>query len=184
VLCKKEALWQACPDFSGLWGFWDGSSHCRSVCCGQTNQHSESFFGWNRCSVLWTEDEKDHPDCSQQPVQKPDSVMACGCISALGKGHLLYCDGSISSELNMLPSSPHLFKEHPCIFQQDSNKPFSANITKAWVQEKRARVLNWPACSPALSPTENVWRILKRKRKCKPPELCAITVPVYSMLRT
>ncbi len=94
------------------------------------------FFGRNGCRVLRTKEEKDHPDCYQQQVQKPGSVMVWGCVSALGKGNLHFCDGTINAEKyieilehNMLPSRRHLFQGRPCIFQQDNAKPHSAHIT-------------------------------------------------------
>ncbi len=61
--------------------------------------------------MLRIKEEKDHPDCYQQQVQKPGSVMVWGCVSALGKGNLHFCDGTINAEKyieilehNMLPS--------------------------------------------------------------------------------
>ncbi len=87
--------------------------------------------------------KKDHPDCYQQQVQKPGSVMVWGCVSALGKGNLHFCDGTINAEKyieilehNMLPSRRHLFQGRPCIFQQDNAKPHSAHITKSWLRRK------------------------------------------------
>ncbi len=69
------------------------------------------LFGRNGRRVLRTKEEKDHPDCYQQQVQKPGSVMVWGCVSALGKGNLHFCDGTINAEKyieilehNMLPS--------------------------------------------------------------------------------
>ncbi len=56
------------------------------------------FFGRNGRRVLRTKEEKDHPDCYQQQVQKPGSVMVWGCVSALGKGNLHFCDGTINAE--------------------------------------------------------------------------------------
>ncbi len=35
--------------------------------------------------------------------------------------------------------------------------------TTAWLCSRRVRVLNWPACSPNISPIENIWRIIKQK---------------------
>ncbi len=163
-------------DFSGLGGIWDGPSHSGNVYCGQMNQYFRYFLGGMDAVCSGAKEEKDHPDCYQQQVQKPGSVMVWGCVSALGKGNLHFCDGTINAEKyieilehNMLPSRRHLFQGRPCIFQQDNAKPHSAHITKSWLRRKRVRVLDWPTCSPDLSPIENVWRILKRKMRQRRP---------------
>uniref|UniRef100_A0AAR2IMB0 Tc1-like transposase DDE domain-containing protein n=1 Tax=Pygocentrus nattereri TaxID=42514 RepID=A0AAR2IMB0_PYGNA len=102
------------------------------------------------------------------PVQKPASLMVWGCVSAHGMGNLHICEGTINAERyiqvleqHMLPSKQRLFQGCPCLFQQDNAKPHSARVTTAWLRSKR--VLDWPACSPNLSPIENVWHIMKRK---------------------
>ena len=111
------------------------------------------FFGRNGRRVLRTKEEKDHPDCYQQQVQKPVSVMVWGCVGALGKGNLHFCDGTINAEKcieileqHMLPSRRHPFQGRPCIFQQDNAKALSAHISKAWLRKKIVWVLDWPAC--------------------------------------
>ncbi len=43
------------------------------------------FFGRNGRRVLRTKEEKDHPDCYQQQVQKPGSVMVWGVSVPLAK---------------------------------------------------------------------------------------------------
>ncbi len=83
------------------------------------------FFGRNGRRVLRTKEEKDHPDCYQQQVQKPGSVMVWGCVSALGKGNLHFCDGTINTEKyieilehNMLPSRRHLSRDVHAYFNK------------------------------------------------------------------
>ncbi len=84
-------------DFSGLGGIWDGPSHSGNVYCGQMNQYFRYFLG-GMDAMCSGPRRKDHPDCYQQQVQKPGSVMVWGCVSALGKGNLHFCDGTINAE--------------------------------------------------------------------------------------
>ena len=72
-------------------------------------------------------------------------------------------------EQHMLPSRRRLFQGRPCVFQQDNAKPHTAAITTAWLRRRRVRGLNWPACSPDLSPIENIWRIIKQKIRQRRP---------------
>ena len=99
------------------------------------------LFGRNGHCVHRTKEEKDQPDCYQQQVQKPGSVMVWGCVSALGKGNLYFCHGTINGEKyieileqHMLPSRRQPFHGRPFqgrIFQQEDAKPHSTHISKA-----------------------------------------------------
>ncbi len=100
-----------------------------------------------------------------------------GWISAYGMGSLHVLKGTMNAERyikvlaqHMLPSRWRLFQVRPCVFQQDNAKPHTAAITTAWLHSRRVRVLNCPACSPDLSPIENIWCIIKRKIHQRRPQ--------------
>ncbi len=103
--------------------------------------------------------------------------MVWGCISEYGMGSLHVLEGTMNAERyikvleqHMLPSRWCLFQGRTCVFQQDNAKPHTAAITTAWLRSRRVRVLNWPACSPDLSPIENIWRIIKWKIRQRRPQ--------------
>ncbi len=127
-------------------------------------------------SILRAKEEGDLPACYQRSVQKPASLMVWGCISAYGMGSLHVLEGTMNAESyikvleqRMLPSRRRLFQGRHCVFQQDNAKPRTAAITPAWFRSRRVRVLNWPACSPDLSPIENIWCIIKWKIRQRRP---------------
>lgn len=85
--------------------------------------------------------------------------MVCGCVSALGKGNLHFCAGTISAEKYieileqyMLPSRRHLFQGCPCI------TTFRTHYKGMAAEDEAVRLLDWSAYNPDLSPVENVWR--------------------------
>ena len=65
-------------------------------------------------------------------------------------------------ERYMLPSTRRLFPGTPYLCQQDNARPHFARVTTVWLRRHRVCVLDWPACSPDLSPIDNVWYIMKR----------------------
>ncbi len=137
----------------------------------------EVLFGKLGRNVIRTKEDKDNPSCYQRSVQKPASLMVWGCMSACGMGSLHIWKGTINAERyiqvleqHMLPSRRRLFQGRPCIFQHDNARPHTASITTSWLRRRRIRVLKWPACSPDLSPIENIWRIIKRKMRQRRPK--------------
>ncbi len=83
-----------------LWArrIWDGPSHSGNVYCGQMNQYSGIF--WEEWDAVCSGPKKKRiiQTVTQQQVQKPGSVMVWGCVSALGKGNLHFCDGTINAQ--------------------------------------------------------------------------------------
>ncbi len=143
----------------------------------QTSPIFTFLIGNHEHGVLRAKKEGDCPACYQRSVQKPASLMACGCISAYCMGRLHVLEGTMNAERyikvleqHILPSRWRLFQGRPCVFQQDSARPHSAAITTAWLRSRRVRVLNWPACGPDLSPIENIWPIIKRKTRQRRPQ--------------
>ncbi len=137
----------------------------------------EVLFGKLGRHVIRTKEDKDNPSCYQRSVQKPASLMVWGCMSACGMGSLHIWKGTINAERyiqvleqHMLPSRRRLFQGRPYIFQHDNARPHTASITTSWLRRRRIRVLKWPACSPDLSPIENIWRIIKRKMRQRIPK--------------
>ncbi len=178
--CKKEAICghgpeaQSCPVGQGSF-----KMDCFKVeKCSVWSDESkfDILVGNHRRRVLRAKKEGYLPACYQRSVQKPASLMVWGCISAYGMGSLHVLEGTMNAERyinvleqHMLPSRRHLFQGRPCVFQQDNAKPHTAAITTAWLRSRRVRVLNWPACSPDLSPIENIWRTIKLKIRQRRP---------------
>ncbi len=86
-----------------------------------------------------------------------------GCISAYGMGSLHVLESTMKAERYIKVLEQHMLPSRRRVFQQDNAKQHTAAITTAWLRSRRVRMLNWPACSPDLSPIDNIWCIIKRK---------------------
>ncbi len=139
---------------------------------GQTSPKFDILGNHGRC-VLRTKEEGDLPAYYQRSVQKPPSLMVWGYISAYGMGSLHVLEGTMIAESYIKILEQHMLPSRRRVFQQDNAKPHTAAITTAWLRSRRVRVLNWPACSPDLSPIENIWRIIKREIHQRWPQTSA-----------
>ncbi len=93
-----------------------------------------------------------------------------GCISAYGMGSLHVLEGTMNAERYIKGLEQHMLPFRWRLFQKNNAKSHTAAITTAWLHSRRVRVLNWPACSPDLSPIENIWHIIKQKIRQRRPQ--------------
>ena len=128
--------------------------------------HISACF-WNERTLA--KYKKDHPDCYQEKVQKTSSVMVWGASVPTAWVICIYVKVPLMRRLGILERHAHmplrqwLFPGTPCLFQQDKSRPRSARVTTAWLHRHEVCMLDWPACSPDLSPIENVWCRMKRR---------------------
>ncbi len=128
----------------------------------------------NQGPRVWRKGGEAHsPSCMKSSVK---SVMIWGAMSSAGVGPLCFLKTNVTSpvyqeilEHFMLPSADQLFKYTDFIFQRDLAPAHTAKSTKSWLNDHGVGVLDWPANSPDLNPTENLWGIVKRKMRNKRP---------------
>ena len=67
--------------------------------------------------------------------------------------------------------------EEEWIFQQDNAAIHNASIKKKYLLEQKIRLLDYPACSPDLSPLENLWGLIVAKVYVGGQQYSAISEP-------
>jgi len=94
----------------------------------------------------------------------------CECQSVGFSSRILHCYSLSPSVVHNTVSSKDSENLHPDNFffrkglvYFSNAKQHTASITTAWLCCSRVQVLDWPTCSPELSPTEKNWPILKHK---------------------
>lgn len=157
-----------CVNFSQKHLLW--ASRC-SFCGNFVRQISkEDLLQRNVCCALQTEDEKKHPDRYRLQVQKTGSLMVSGYISSPGKGNLHFCDSIISKtkiKMFRFGFNTYYFEEivfwgNVCILHK--KKRSLVFLTKAFVQMREIRALDWSLCIHDLSPTKIWWKKVTKKQ--------------------
>ena len=103
-------------------------------------------------------EKRDHPTCYSVQF---NSLLLWWYGNALvyGTGNMYIWKATVNAEKHIQVKEPHMVPSRQCqgsscIFQQNNTKLDIAAIQTTWFHSRRVQVLDWPGCSPALSPTE------------------------------
>ena len=116
---------------------------------------------------VWTKTKYSYSRITATNLRK--GLMVWGAISASGRMQLICIEEKINSEIYQEMLENDFFKNvkdilpDGFIFQQDNAPPHSAKATKEYLEDKKIPLLEWPPCSPDLSPIENIWGIMTKK---------------------
>ena len=134
----------------------------------------ETWAQPGRHTKLWVtrkigEEELYHKDCVQSRYQRKIGWMFWGSISGkYGRHKGLFWEkdwetineGSYSGII--IPIVDDILRQFPELsFQQDNAKGHASAFTKSVIAAARIRVIEWPPCSPDLSPIETIWDDIK-----------------------
>ena len=103
--------------------------------------------------------------------------MLWGCFASNGTGNLHRVEGIMDSvkyqdilAKNVTLSVKKLKLGHHWTFQQDNDPKHASKSTKAWLEKKGWKLLEWPSQSPDLNPIENLWWDLKKAVAARRPK--------------
>ena len=129
-------------------------------------------YSHRRTQRVWRRKrEKFHPACIDRCVKNPLGVMVWGAISSKGVSQLKLVNGTMNSKAYQdniindikLQCECIMFPNKYYIFQQDNAPCHNSASTRAFIRDRGVDLLEWPSNSPALSPIETVWSIVKRR---------------------
>ncbi|KAA6361789.1 MAG: hypothetical protein EZS28_042684, partial [Streblomastix strix] len=128
----------------------------------------EDVRDWKK--IVWTDEKKidrEQPeDVLSEDYQRYKGVMVCMAISSKGVFHFCRVNGAINGDVYWdivtgdALAAMHQAHGEDFTYQQDNATPHVRKDVLKGFQDLNLNVMSWPACSPDLSPIENVWSLL------------------------